>query len=831
MSYRVLARRLRPCVASPALLMVLAAAGAARAQTVPLNGWQQTFADEFERPTLDTARWNIANYAAPHNGEAQYYSPANIGIVAGAMRITSERRNIGGREFASGNITTRDKFAQTFGRFEMRAKLPGTQGLWPAFWLLPNTGAWPPEIDIMELLGHQPSTVYFTNHWGTYPAVASDSKSFTGANFTTGYHTFAVEWSPGRLEFFVDGVKRATNTGGVPAEPFYIILNTAVGGQWPGYPNASTVFPQYFDAKYVRAYTRTLFNPGFDNFGPSNTVAFDGWQRFGTTATNTTITRTGGTSAKLSGGTSGVYQDTPARPGDRWRATAWWNNSATEPMAGANRASTDIEWINASGGIISIISAPAIDAASPRDLWIPSMVEGTAPAGTVSARTVLRYTRPASAAGAAFVDDVDLQRMNINTTLEDRGSTGTVALSGWSTYGSASASFNFRRSGTLAARLTGRNIAGGSTSGISQDFPVRPGQVWHAGTWWLHPASDRLQGANTTQVNIEWLDSGKANIGTSSVAALSAASPTDQFISTPITAAAPAGAVWARLALNLNQPALSPGTAYVDDPFLTNLLANSTFEDQGPTENEPLYGWTGFGNRFGDARLIRTGTVAAKLFGTFTSATGDSQPSGLSQVFSTQPGQRWRASAWFAHLADDRLAGGNTAWVKLEWLNASGGIIAADQTAGLTAASPTGVYSQSTVESTAPAGATRGRLVLLFTQTGFSGGAALIDDVTLEPITPCGDAVALDVAPSTTPCAPAACSPADVAGGGPAGDQPDGTVDGSDFIAFINSFGIGDAAVDPLADIAGGGPTGEQPDGTIDGSDFIAFINAFAIGC
>jgi hypothetical protein len=76
-----------------------------------------------------------------------------------------------------------------------------------------------------------------------------------------------------------------------------------------------------------------------------------------------------------------------------------------------------------------------------------------------------------------------------------------------------------------------------------------------------------------------------------------------------------------------------------------------------------------------------------------------------------------------------------------------------------------------------------------------------------------------------------ACSLADVSGGGDAGTLPDGTLDGSDFIAFINSFGIGDASIDPLADIAGGGPTGEQPDGTIDGSDFIAFINAFAIGC
>ena len=819
----------QPVRSARLLLLAVAAVGfttSAMGQTAPLNGWQQTFSDEFERTTLDTARWNVANYAAPNNGEAQYYSPANISILSGGLRITSERRNIGGRVYASGNITTQGKFSQAYGRFEMRAKLPGTQGIWPAFWMLRNSGGWPPEIDIMELLGHQPSTMYFTNHWGVYPTTHTwDTKSFTGPNFTSDYHTFAVEWAPNRLELYVDGVKRATNTSNVPTEPFYMILNTAVGGQWPGYPDASTVFPQYFDAKYVRAYSRTLFSPGFENYGPANNTTLDGWSRFGGTGVNTTVFRTGGNSAKLSsvstpiGGVAGVFQDTPARPGDLWRATAWWLIPTAEPLTGQNFCTTNIEWIDGAGAIISIVSAPAGSASSARDTWLPSMIEGIAPVNTVSARLVLKFTRPASAAGSSYVDDVDLQRLAVNTRMDDRGTAGTSSLAGWTPFGTAAASLSFPRSGVTAVKLSGRNIAGGSTSGVFQDFAVRAGQVWQGSAWWLAPSAEPLAGGNSTQMNIEWLDSGKRNLATSAVPALTAASPRDDFVSASLTAVAPAGAVWARLALNYNQVGLASGAAYVEDAALRPLLANATFEDLGPTENTPLYGWSGFGNRAGDATLVRGGANAAKIYGTFTSATGFSQPSGLSQVFIASPNQRWKASAYFAHVATDRLMGGNAASIVLEWLNSAGNVIRADATQALTVDSPTGVYIQSTVDAAAPFGTTRGRLTLLFTQSGFSSGAALVDDVMLEPQSPCGGPIALD---ATAVCP---CSIADVVSGG--GVAPgDGVVDGSDFIAFINAFASGDM----LADLPSADGT-QAADGVVDGGDFIAFINAFSMGC
>jgi beta-glucanase (GH16 family) len=127
-------------------------------------------------------------------------------------------------------------------------------------------GTWPPEIDIMELLGHEPTRVYMTHHWGAWPNVQSHGGSYAGPDFSQDFHTFAIEWRPGLLIWLVDGVLRFVSTTHVPDEPFFIILNTAVGGDWPGNPDQTTVFPQYHEIDYVRWYVRS--DPGdFDGDG------------------------------------------------------------------------------------------------------------------------------------------------------------------------------------------------------------------------------------------------------------------------------------------------------------------------------------------------------------------------------------------------------------------------------------------------------------------------------------------------------------------------------------------------------------------------------------
>jgi beta-glucanase (GH16 family) len=234
----------------------LAWAGAACAQE-----WQLVWADEFDGAAINSTRWNVRNAPGNTNNELQYYSPDEVWVADGTLHLRSQRRNLGGRQYTSGLVETRRKFAQTYGRVEVRAKLPRGQGIWPAHWMLPESGVWPPEIDIMELLGHEPETVYMTNHWGVWPQHQWRTGEFTGPDFSADFHTFAVEWTPTRIEWYVDGVIRFANNSGVPTgAPFYVILNTAVGGIWPGNPDDTTQFPQMHEIDYVRVYTRT--DPG-----------------------------------------------------------------------------------------------------------------------------------------------------------------------------------------------------------------------------------------------------------------------------------------------------------------------------------------------------------------------------------------------------------------------------------------------------------------------------------------------------------------------------------------------------------------------------------------
>ncbi|WP_334164268.1 glycoside hydrolase family 16 protein [Phenylobacterium sp.] len=156
---------------------------------------------------------------------------------------------LGGFRYTSGLITTQPSFSQTYGYFEMRAKLPRGKGVWPAFWLLPTDLSWPPEIDIMESVG-DPSKVYMTLHSnavkaeGTEVAVSPDD-----------FHTYAVSWTRENVVWFVDGreVKRMPTPADMH-KPMYMLANIALGGDWAGQPDASTPFPARMQIDYIRAY-------------------------------------------------------------------------------------------------------------------------------------------------------------------------------------------------------------------------------------------------------------------------------------------------------------------------------------------------------------------------------------------------------------------------------------------------------------------------------------------------------------------------------------------------------------------------------------------------
>ena len=225
----------------------------------------------------DASKWTIETGGGGFgNHELESYTdgPANVEQRGGNLVITARKERFTGkdgiqRDYTSARLQTKTHFAQTYGRFEARMKLPSGKGIWPAFWLLGNdidSTHWPGcgEIDIMETIG-DPHVMYSTIHGPGYSGKNGISAKFplpAGEAVNDGFHVYAVEWTPERLRFFFDDhliVERTPKD--LPAgarwaydHPFFILLNLAIGGDWPGNPNEQTGFPQQMLVDYVRVY-------------------------------------------------------------------------------------------------------------------------------------------------------------------------------------------------------------------------------------------------------------------------------------------------------------------------------------------------------------------------------------------------------------------------------------------------------------------------------------------------------------------------------------------------------------------------------------------------
>ncbi len=243
--------------------------------------WVLTWSDEFNGPSgapPDPQKWAFETGGNGWgNDELEYYTSRtrNVRQENGDLVIEAIKEPFTGsdgvrRDYTSARIVTQGHFAQKYGRFEARIKLPAGRGIWPAFWLLGNnikTVGWPAcgEIDIMENIGSEPATNHGSMHGPDY----SDGHALTAAyklprgRFTDAFHTFTIEWEPRAVRFYVDGHLYETRTPrDIPGKrwvfdhPFFIILNVAVGGDFPGSPGASTIFPQRMLVDYVRVYSR-----------------------------------------------------------------------------------------------------------------------------------------------------------------------------------------------------------------------------------------------------------------------------------------------------------------------------------------------------------------------------------------------------------------------------------------------------------------------------------------------------------------------------------------------------------------------------------------------
>jgi beta-glucanase (GH16 family) len=211
------------------------------------------------------------------NNELEYYTARsqNIREENGNLVIEAIRERYTApdgirRSYTSGRLKTQGRFAQEYGRFEARIKVPRGKGMWPAFWLLGNDFSavgWPAcgEIDVMEHNGREPSTIHGSLHGPGYSGENSQTISFIFSKAYVGdeFHVFAVEWEPQAVRFYVDGQVYATKTpADLPAgkrwvfdHPFFVILNLAVGGNFTGNPE-DTMFPQRLLVDYVRVYSR-----------------------------------------------------------------------------------------------------------------------------------------------------------------------------------------------------------------------------------------------------------------------------------------------------------------------------------------------------------------------------------------------------------------------------------------------------------------------------------------------------------------------------------------------------------------------------------------------
>jgi len=241
--------------------------------------YQLVWSDEFQGDTLDMSKWEYmigdgTNYNLPSgwgNNESQWYRPENVKIENNNLVIISEKENYSGKNYTSARIRTIKKGDWKYGRLELRIKFPVGRGIWSAIWMLPTDnvyGGWAAsgEIDIIEHLGNEINRVHGTLHYGgSWPENTHTGAPFTLTKdkFTDDFHLFALEWEEGIIKWFVDDSLYQTQTswysanGNFPApfdQQFYLLINIAVGGNWPGSPNPSTSFPQKLEVDYVRVY-------------------------------------------------------------------------------------------------------------------------------------------------------------------------------------------------------------------------------------------------------------------------------------------------------------------------------------------------------------------------------------------------------------------------------------------------------------------------------------------------------------------------------------------------------------------------------------------------
>jgi beta-glucanase (GH16 family) len=240
-----------------------------RTPTPPGTGWRLVFHDDFNEKNLNTKLWAycwpyLPSYACTNGQEAEFYRPANVSVAGGYLHLTAKRKKIKLKGwpthyYTSGMVTTAQHFQLRYGYAEARILVPPGVGFWTAFWLEPVDHSWPPEIDAMEHLGLKPNVSGMAYHWmdkkgkHTYNHWLSDPS----VSYESTWHTYAVDWEPGHLRWYIDGKLRQKFDGNVTTKQMWLNLTFAMSAdkRW-GEPSASTHFPSSVLVDYVRVWQR-----------------------------------------------------------------------------------------------------------------------------------------------------------------------------------------------------------------------------------------------------------------------------------------------------------------------------------------------------------------------------------------------------------------------------------------------------------------------------------------------------------------------------------------------------------------------------------------------
>jgi hypothetical protein len=229
------------------------------------SAWTLVWSDEFDGSQLNNKEWTSLEKGDNYNGEKQAYTYQNVNVNSGMLELTARQQKWRGvahtaskdsveREYTSGEVRTQRGW--TYGRFEARMKCAASKGMISAFWMTTAREVWPPEIDIAEVLGNDPSVVYFSNHFGSIEDHKMSNSSLKGANLSGDFHEFAVEWEPDAIRWFVDGKMCYEVIENGPHEPFYLRFSLPVGATWSGNPDASSIMPSTLYIDYVKVYQR-----------------------------------------------------------------------------------------------------------------------------------------------------------------------------------------------------------------------------------------------------------------------------------------------------------------------------------------------------------------------------------------------------------------------------------------------------------------------------------------------------------------------------------------------------------------------------------------------